>query len=259
LIPGPEQSRRLVVFFFRVRRTPQDRGVWSFLVIGSAMGVVDNLADPPRDWRLRVINLPNGTSAQGVAHSPQASRLWGMAAVHLAGSQHGLPELLVFGTRSSGVFAFLNLAGATSDAILKFDVWKSYAGSKGWVDGLNGARSLTDGMVSEFSVEPMRIADRTIWVLVQSEPFLGKRIFARTASSPTGPWSERRTIYTVPDVARSKSYFTYAAKGHAALSRPGELLVTYLVNSNRFADLMTDTAIYHPRFIRVPLSAILAP
>jgi hypothetical protein len=60
----------------------------------------------------------------------------------------------------------------------------------------------------------------------------------------------------VPEVATNRAYFTYAAKGHARLSRPGELLVTYLVNSQNFGDLIGDTTIYRPMFLRVP-AAIL--
>ena len=67
---------------------------------------------------------------------------------------------------------------------------------------------------------------------------------------------QRRSATSVPDVAKSRAYFTYAAKGHASLSRPGELLVTYLVNSQNFGDVVNDTSIYHPKFLRVPLAAI---
>jgi hypothetical protein len=257
VVAGPGNFRRLIVFFFRVRRTPDDRGVWSFLVIGSAMGLVDNVAEPAPRWRLRLLNMPSDASPHDKTHPGQANRLWGMAVQSFPISNEKSPAILVFGTRSTGAFNFLNVAATSDETIGRFDAWHSYAGAKGWVRGLDAARSVADGMVSEFSVEPMTIANQAEWVLVQSEPFLGKRIFVRTAPSPTGPWSVTQKIFTVPDVERSKSYFTYAAKGHAALSRPGELLVTYLVNSNRFADLMTDTAIYRPRFIRVPSSALL--
>ena len=109
------------------------------------------------------------------------------------------------------------------------------------------------------SVERMNFSTGTKWILVQSEPLLGKRIFVRTAPKPEGPWSARKTVVVVPDVARSPSYFTYAAKGHAAISRPGELLITYLVNSQQFGDLGKDTTIYRPKFLRFPLSIISTP
>jgi hypothetical protein len=35
------------------------------------------------------------------------------------------------------------------------------------------------------------------------------------------------------------------------------LLVTYLVNAQNLADVVRDTTIYRPKFLRVPLSAIL--
>lgn len=106
-------------------------------------------------------------------------------------------------------------------------------------------------MAPEFSVERLDDPSRAIWTLVQSEPFLGKRILLRRAARADGQWSSPPFLARVSDVERNRLYFTYAAKGHAALSRPGELLITYIVNSNRFADLIDDTQIYRPKFIRV--------
>ena len=113
---------------------------------------------------------------------------------------------------------------------------------------------LAVGVVPEFSIERVANRQKTAWMLVQSEAWLGKHILVRTAPRPEGPWSPAITIATVRDVERSPSYFTYAAKGHIELSRPGELLVSYLVNSNQFSDLMRDTQIYRPQFLRVSLS-----
>ncbi len=110
---------------------------------------------------------------------------------------------------------------------------------------------LASGVAPEFSVERLEDRGCAIWTLVQSEPFLGTRILLRRAPRADGPWSNPTFLARVSDVDRNRLYFTYAAKGHAALSRPGELLITYLVNSNRFADLIEDTQIYRPKFLRV--------
>jgi len=167
---------------------------------------------------------------------------------------------LIYGIRRSG---FLNdglvLARAPAATIDQFQTWRFSAGKGSWSTEARAARPIADGLVSEFSVDRMKIGGRPTWILVQSEPFLGKRIFIRTALKPEGPWSARKTVATVPDVERNKSYFTYAAKGHADISRPGELLITYLVNSQEFGDVVRDTSIYHPRFLRFPLSSISTP
>jgi hypothetical protein len=93
--------------------------------------------------------------------------------------------------------------------------------------------------------------------MVHSEPPLGRKIFVRTANRPEGPWSDPKCVYSVPEVDRNAAYFAYAAKGHLQLSRPDELLITYLVNAHDFGAMVRDASIYRPRFIRVPLKAIL--
>ena len=57
----------------------------------------------------------------------------------------------------------------------------------------------------------------------------------------------------VPEVDRNPTYFTYAAKGHLQLSRQGELLISYVVNSHEFGAMFKDATIYRPRFISIPL------
>ncbi len=71
-----------------------------------------------------------------------------------------------------------------------------------------------------------------------------------------GPWSAAKPIYQVPNIDAKKKHFTYAAKAHPELSRPGELLVSYVVNSFDFGESATNAAIYRPRFVRVPVSSL---
>mgnify|MGYP000612110995 CR=1 FL=1 len=53
------------------------------------------------------------------------------------------------------------------------------------------------------------------------------------------------------------SNFTYAAKGHPHLSAPGELLISYIVNSHDFTELVSNSSIYRPQFISVNLDPIV--
>ena len=101
----------------------------------------------------------------------------------------------------------------------------------------------------------MTFKNKRSFVMVQSEANLGKRIQIRTAPKAYGPWSAPVAIHTVTDVERDRSYFTYAAKGHARFSQPGELLVTYVVNATDFGIAFRDAEIYRPRFIRVPIES----
>jgi hypothetical protein len=225
------------------------------------MAVVENATDPADRWRIRVLDIPHCPLGKASPGKPAEVEItWGMAASLDPHAEQSTGHALIYGIRRSG---FLNdalvLARAPVAAIDQFESWRFYAGHDSWSADSWDAKPIANGLVSEFSVERMNVANRPLWVLVQSEPLLGKRVFVRTALNPEGPWSGRKTVATVPDVERSRSYFTYAAKGHAVLSRPGELLITYLVNSQQFGDLVTDTSIYHPKFLRLPLSAISSP
>ncbi|MER5888596.1 hypothetical protein ABT160_32630 [Streptomyces sp. NPDC001941] len=50
---------------------------------------------------------------------------------------------------------------------------------------------------------------------------------------------------------------TYDARLHQHLARPGELLVSYNVNSLDPADNRTDASLYRPRFVEVALPPAL--
>jgi hypothetical protein len=66
-------------------------------------------------------------------------------------------------------------------------------------------------------------------------------------------------VFQVPAIDQKKKHFTYAAKAHPELSRPGELLVSYVVNSFDFGESSTNAGIYRPRFVRVPITILPEP
>jgi hypothetical protein len=258
----PAGSHRLFVFFFRVQTNPKGKGVWTFTVLGTTLGVVDNLAESPERWKVKLFDVPHSLrSVLPRSKSADAEMTWGMTAcLDPESSKDGAQRALIFGIRKTGLLNdALVLARAPAAAVEQFDQWTFYARNNSWLSAAREAAPLANGMVSEFSIEPVRCDKQAEWLLVQSEPLLGKRIFVRLAPKPEGPWSAPKAVALVPDVDRNRAYFTYAAKGHAVYSRPGEVLITYLVNSNQFADLVTDTAIYRPQFLRFAASAFCAP
>jgi len=255
-------SRRLYLFFFRVRRNALGKGVWNFSIVGTTLGTIDNAGEPVDRWKVKLLNIPHSIKLKGPGGSQaEMETTWGMTAcLDPEILKDKSSDALIYGVRKTGLFNnSLVLARVPAVTIDRFDAWTFYAGRNSWVHPSTAATPIADGMVSEFSVERIAQDGRTTFVLMQSEPFLRSRIFVRTASQPQGPWSRPRTVHTVSDVKRNRSYFTYAAKGHAALSRPGELLVTYVVNSNQFSDLVTDTQIYRPKFIRISASLLFSP
>jgi hypothetical protein len=253
---GPNEKPRLIMFLWRIAKTGE--GVMGFRAAGGCVAIVDNPNDDWSRWKPRHIPI-----AHSIPSGPQDPRrrpeiVWGSEVlVDRDAAKHDL--LLVYGYRQALLGQTqLVLARVPSDAVDVMDRWQ-FRSHGGWSSQLADAATLAEGLTTEFSVTPIELAGRMCWVLIHSEPLFGSRIFARTSATPYGPWSTATPVYEVPRLARDKKHFAYAAKAHGELSRPGELLVTYIVNSMDFGENVGNANIYRPRFIRVPLSLVPPP
>jgi hypothetical protein len=98
------------------------------------------------------------------------------------------------------------------------------------------------------------------WVAILNYPKLfSDEIVARTAPQLTGPWSEDREIYRIPEMQKGepgydKDTFCYAGKEHPEFRQPGSLLVTYACNAMDVQKLTSNMNIYFPKVIRVPFT-----
>lgn len=91
----------------------------------------------------------------------------------------------------------------------------------------------------------------------------GKHIYAATSSSPTGPFTAPKIIYTITDTVKGHYPFFYLPITHPEhINSKGELLVTYSINgyepcvancvNNRF-----NPEYYRPQAIRVPVAMLV--
>jgi len=96
------------------------------------------------------------------------------------------------------------------------------------------------------------------------------RVWVRTAESITGPWSERKSLFRVPELdpehagGYDANTACYAAKAHPQLSQPPTLTFTYVCNLFAGPDgdpaavlgrLLDDMGLYRP----IPVSVTLPP
>ena len=129
-----------------------------------------------------------------------------------------------------------------------FDEWQFWNGSN-WSNNFKEAATITTGVSNELSVTPMPDGK---YILVYQTNGMGSTIAMRVATTPVGPFSDSVIIYHCPEVKKNKNYFVYNAKAHPSLSRAGELLISYNVNSfNFFSEIEKNPTLYRPRFIRV--------
>ena len=133
--------------------------------------------------------------------------------------------------------------------------WRYWNGTL-WVPEIGEVAPLpgTGWLSSEFSVTPLPDGR---FVLVYQKFGISPETAARLGASPTGPFGAAVTLWTCPEADVDPDIFCYNAKAHPHLSGPGELLISYNVNTFDFADhIYAD--IYRPRFIRVRLGGIAA-
>jgi hypothetical protein len=161
--------------------------------------------------------------------------------------------IYLYGVRNDSLNKRLLVARVPRESIGDPSQYRFFNGTA-WVSGAANAQPLAgaDHLSSEFSVTPM--PDGRYLMVFSYDDAFGNRVAARYANAPTGPWGPAITLYTCPEADLTPNTFVYGAKAHPALSRPGELMVSYHVNSFEPDELYQDADIYRPRFITVKLT-----
>ena len=264
-----ENGPNLVLFMSRLfRPRERDDGVWNFEGRGSDLVVISKPGRDPGQWRSRTVPTPG---AVGPDLKPPARRItWGTSVCTGGSSCSG--RVFIYGVDTTEPLnkRVLLASASRAEEIAEPAKWLFWNGAKGdpWTPRLEDAVPIADHAMDEFSVSslpppagglPPPGMDTNWYVLIHSQELLGRKILARTARSPAGPWSEPKVLYECPGPLADKRLMAYSAKAHPELSREGELLVSYCVNSSDFWHMLSDASIYRPRFIRVPLSALPDP
>ncbi|MFH1214194.1 MAG: DUF4185 domain-containing protein [Candidatus Neomarinimicrobiota bacterium] len=165
-----------------------------------------------------------------------------------SGNQNPDGYIYVYGIRSYSSSKELLVARVPEDDFTDFSKYTFYNGSD-WVADISQSAPLTERVSQEFSISQLPNGQ---FILVFQLDTMSESVAIRIGNTPVGPFSLYRTIYTCPEVAEYSAYsaVTYCAKAHPHLSKPGELLISYNVNTigNGAFDIGD---IYHPRFINI--------
>jgi sialate O-acetylesterase len=148
--------------------------------------------------------------------------------------------IYVYGVR--GPYKQLIVARVEDKAFEEFSKWKFWNGSE-WVKDINECAALTDRVSNEMSVSFME--DGRVLAVYQLDTN-SPEVVMQAAKSPVGPFQLRKKIWSTPEIYDDLDFYTYNAKAHPHLSKPGELLVSYNVNS---FDFLPDIK-YHPWHLR---------
>lgn len=157
----------------------------------------------------------------------------------------------VYGTRSDDLNKKLLVARVRPASLTQGTAYRFWNG-KAWVKEINAAAPVANRMGAELSVTPL--ADGRFMVVHQLDAMSGT-VAVRYGNSPVGPFGKPIPIWLCPEEKLTANTFVYGAKAHPQLSAPGELLISYHVNSFDFWEnfQVGGKDIYRPRFIKLPL------
>lgn len=249
LAPGPD---RLVFFATRFGPSGNPDGVWNFRRTGGVLCVVDNWQDHPDSWRIRAVPNPHVTPAPAHAEASRPSVNWGAALLRRG------PDCFIFGIQeNTPQHKQLVLARAACETLDRPETWQFYS-ALGWAATADDLAILSKDVPDEFSTASVGTGKNARLILISNEWFFGHRIMARAAHNPWGPWSPPVPLFTVPGLAADRRLMTYAHKAHPHLSAKGELLVTYVINSSDFGQVLGDVKLYRPRFVSIPITSLPA-
>ncbi|RQW98087.1 fibronectin type III domain-containing protein [Micromonospora inaquosa] len=221
---GMVEGGVLKVLLSRVRVS--GGGALDFEVVGNAMAT---------------LNLPSLTVASVVDLPLPSTISWGSALLSEGGYTY------VYGTSSApGRMKFAHIARAAAGAV--GGTWEFWTGT-GWSRDAATAGPVMSGVGTAYSVE--KIGTQYVLVTHENNLLFDSQIAVYTASSPTGPFTGPRYVYTAPEVQPDAKKVVYDVRMHPELARSGKLLLSYNVNSLNFSDLRADARLYRPRFIEV--------
>lgn len=240
---GTMDSGRLCLFAARVEKAGGG-GAFGFALFGTALGEVANPQDAPSAWRIQWRDVPK-------AWEPHV--FWGSSTL----AHGGYTYVYGFAENTGKGLDFqrhMLLARAPSGKLADFTAWRFY-GKGAWREESGQADRLCPSVATEYSVT--YIPSRKRFLLVTHDMFLSPKIVARTAENPWGPWSDKTDVFTCPEASSSRGVFCYAAKHQPVFSDGDTLVISYAANASDMNTVLSDPTLYVPRFIRVPLSAVM--
>jgi Domain of unknown function (DUF4185) len=233
-------SNGLYLFLVQLEPDSNPAGL-GFKVTATWLAHIGNPRDPPAAWHIAQKRIPFGS------YSGSGDTLFGSATLKDGAFVYvyGVRDMVQDGFRNKNML----VARVAEDRLGDFDQWRFYAGGQ-WKGNFSQAGRLCEHMANEFSVS--FLAGQNTYVGVYTPDGFGRKIAARTAPTPYGPWRQPLELYRCPEASWAPDIFCYAAKAHPCLSRkPNELIVTYVANSTNFDRVANDARLYRPRFLRV--------
>jgi hypothetical protein len=231
----------LCLFAYRIRNT-NDNSAFPFREVGNNLIIIPKGSKYPFTEQ-RHLDLPFSEGKDSLATSFGVGILANTSA---AGVSNADEYVYVYGVR--GRAKELVASRVKPSQLADFAAWEFYTGS-GWTAKPEEAQAIADSVSNELSVTPL---GNNKFALIYQYGGLMPTICMQIGDSPVGPFGPREKVWNTASDVKEKDLFAYNAKAHPAISKPGELLVSYNVNSfNFFKQIEEIPNLYRPRFVRI--------
>jgi hypothetical protein len=163
-----------------------------------------------------------------------------------AGTKHPDGYVYVYGVKGPG--KSLIVARVLPKDFERFKEWRFWDGHT-WNTDIHSSAAVTDRVSNELSVSELPDGR---YALVFQVDGISSVIGMRLGRSPAGPFGPVINLYDSKAALVAPKIFSYNAKAHPSLSKSGELLISYNVNSFEFdKDILLFPNLYRPRFIKI--------
>ncbi|TCD00060.1 DUF4185 domain-containing protein [Pedobacter psychroterrae] len=236
-----ELNNAVYIFGYRVK-TVSD-GTFGFSEVGNTLIKIAEGQKPPfsnYDQKDTPFYLDKSTGETGS---------YG-AGIYVNTAKAGAPQpdgyLYIYGVK--GQAKNLLVARVLPKEFEDYSKWRFFDGTN-WQSDMHKAATVTDQVSNELSLTALKDGR---YALVFQQNGMGRSVAMRIGASPKGPFGPVIKLFDTSPSLTQKSYFSYNAKAHPSLSKEGELLISYNINSfDFFKDLNVYPQLYRPRFIKV--------
>jgi hypothetical protein len=237
------KGNNIYLFGYRIKNIP-NQAIFGFKEMGNTLIVIPAGEQPPFPgmrqvdipfWLGRPVDSVGSFGAGILVNTKEAGAPQPDGYVYIYGCKGQNKQVLV--------------ARVLPGDIESFDKWRFWNGNE-WVADANAVQPIATNASNELSVTPLEDGR---YIMVFQREGIGNNVGIRLGASPNGPFGPIINIFDVSDdLKESPNFFPYNAKAHPVLSKPGELLISYNINSFKFFDeIGSFPQLYRPRFIRL--------
>lgn len=149
-------------------------------------------------------------------------------------------EVHVARTTESGMFTDWEYWNGTS--------WTTNSAEAAALAGLSSV-----AVSSQFNVVKLR---GKYILFTSAKNWNSRQIYTFVSDTPYGPWTNKKLIYELPELAQS-NWYSYNAMVHPQFERNGMILASYCVNTDTFSEQFSNVASYRPLFFWLDIDTIL--